>query len=105
MAVAFTLPQVRLPPLVIISVPPGPLSPITTWSANAALVTVQGIAPTTLKITLVTLPGATKPVQLVFSFHLPVTEGLAAGFQTVSVGGGCVGGIAKSVVLPTFALL
>src|ERR1035437_2728908 len=74
--------QTRLPPLVMISVPPGPPRPMRMTLANAALVTVQGSASVTLNSTVVTLLGPTPPVQLLLTFHKPLVSGKAsAGFQ------------------------
>src|SRR5882757_1251521 len=82
--------QVRLPPLVMISVLsvlPGPSRPRRATLANAAFVTMQGIASGILNLTKVTLLGVMPPDQLLLTFHKPLTSGLSAGFQVACAGG------------------
>src|SRR6185369_8774601 len=75
----------RLPPLVTMSKPPGPLSPADSWPALTAVSTTQALAAETFNTTLLVLLGTWPPVQLALSLHKPWPDGLAAGFQTVVV--------------------
>src|SRR6187551_150764 len=75
----------RLPPLVTMRIPPGPLSPATSCPALTALFTTQARAPATFSTTLFVLLATWPPVQLALSPHKPLPDGLAPGFQTVVV--------------------
>src|SRR5580765_4047181 len=75
----------RVPPLVTMRKPPGPLSPAATWPALTEVLTTQGLAPEMFSTTLFVLLATAPPVQLALSVHKPLPDGLAAGFQTVVV--------------------